>query len=789
MDNNRPRSREKNVTGGGKGVEKKGPGLGTGPVGQSGGYNKNRPSYSSSSAPSGQRSTRGTSIGGGKGKMVMMVLAVIVIFGLKYFTGIDLSSGSFDLSQFGNSLSGTPIYSDDYLSGSGSVGSASMQSVNTNVDARARARYTSIIGKNADIVTIMVYMCGTDLESKSGMATADLKEMLSANLSDNINLLVYTGGCKAWKNNVVSSSKNQIYKVENGNLICLEDNMGSGAMTSSGTLKEFITWCGKNYPANRNMLIFWDHGGGSLSGYGYDEKNANSGSMRLSDIDKALSGAGMKFDFVGFDACLMATLETGLMLSNYADYMIASEETEPGIGWYYTDWLTKLGKDSSMPTLDIGKNIVDDFITTCDKKCYGQKATLSVVDLAELEVTIPDKLKDFSASTTQLIKNDQYKVVSDARSKTKEFSTSKIDQIDFVDFANRLNTTESKALAQALLSSVKYNRTVSGISGANGISIYFPYQKVSKVDSAVSTYNAIGMDSEYARCIKSFAQVEAGGQMSGGGSTSPIPSLSGSGLGSSVSSGDVITDLLNAFLSGRSNIDELDGTNNDFFKDLDLSSTANYLAANQFDASALIWKKDGSQYKICLTEKQWSLIQNVDMNMFFDDGEGYIDLGLDNVFEFDAQGNMIGNTDNTWLAINGQPVAYYHIDTVEEGDHYTITGRVPALLNDQRVNLILVFDTDHPYGFVAGSVTDYRDGQTDTVAKGMSTLNVGDKLQFLCDYYDYNGKYQDSYYLGDPITADQSLTISNVDVQGNTCITYRFTDIYNQHYWTEVLPR
>ena len=35
--NNRPRGREKNVTGTGKGVERKGSGLGTGPVGGSGG--------------------------------------------------------------------------------------------------------------------------------------------------------------------------------------------------------------------------------------------------------------------------------------------------------------------------------------------------------------------------------------------------------------------------------------------------------------------------------------------------------------------------------------------------------------------------------------------------------------------------------------------------------------------------------------------------------------------------------------------------------------------------------
>ena len=126
-------------------------------------------------------------------------------------------------------------------------------------------------------------------------------------------------------------------------------------MTKPDTLTGFIQWCNQNYPANRRELIFWDHGGGSISGYGYDEKNPGSGSMTLSGINQALKNAGVTFDFIGFDACLMATVETALMLDDYADYMIASEETEPGVGWYYTNWLTELSADPSMSTLEIGK--------------------------------------------------------------------------------------------------------------------------------------------------------------------------------------------------------------------------------------------------------------------------------------------------------------------------------------------------------------------------------------------------------------------------------------------------
>ena len=70
----------------------------------------------------------------------------------------------------------------------------------------ARERYTKLVGNGDDQVTVMVYLCGTDLESEYGMATSDLKEMLAADLSDNVNVVVQTGGASKWKNNVVSSS-------------------------------------------------------------------------------------------------------------------------------------------------------------------------------------------------------------------------------------------------------------------------------------------------------------------------------------------------------------------------------------------------------------------------------------------------------------------------------------------------------------------------------------------------------------------------------------------------------
>ncbi|MDE6517491.1 MAG: peptidase C11, partial [Acetatifactor sp.] len=344
-----------------------------------------------------------------------------------------------------------------------------------------------------------------DLESRNGMGTADIQEMLNARFGSNINLLIYTGGCKTWKNNMISSSSNQIWQVKDGTLINLQKDLGSVSMTEPGTLSGYVKWCAENYPASRYELILWDHGGGSVRGYGYDEKFASSGSMSLAGLDSALRDAGVKFDFIGFDACLMATVETALTMSQYADYLIASEETEPGAGWYYTDWLTALGENTSMPTIQVGQNIADSFVDTCARRCQGQLTTLSVTDLAELEHTLPQALAQFSNSTAELIRDQQYQTVSNARNGAREFAqSSKIDQIDLVHLAQNLDTQEGNALTEALLGAVKYNRTSSNMTNAYGLSIYFPYRKTSTVNRAVSTFEEIGMDEAYTRCIRQF---------------------------------------------------------------------------------------------------------------------------------------------------------------------------------------------------------------------------------------------------------------------------------------------
>ena len=785
----RPVSRKKNVTGSGS-VNRRGSGMGGGPVG--GGAH----------IPSGGSSggNRGNLGGGGLGKLIVIALVVLLGGGGGLSALFGGSSGSALTTTSSNTAStiGTMaslLLSNGYTSNAQSGNSSWSSKANTgvldeSVDSEARDKYTTIKGSGKDTITIMVYMCGTDLESRSAMASKDLQEMLSATISDNINLLVYTGGCTSWKNTVVSSTTNQIYQIKNGKMTLLEDKLGDLVMTDPATLSGFIKWSAKNYPADRYDLILWDHGGGSVTGYGYDEKHSSAGAMDLSEINQALTDGGIKYDFVGFDACLMATVETGLMLDAHSDYMIASEETEPGIGWYYTDWLTKLSANTSMATIEIGKNIVDDFISQCGSQCAGQKTTLSVTDLAELSATVPDDLKNFADSTTELIEQKQYQTVSTARSSTREFaSSSKIDQIDLIDFAVKMDSDEGTALADTLKSAVKYNKTSSNMTNAYGLSIYFPYRATGKVDNMVNTYSEIGMDDSYSECIQKFASMAYYGQAAGSSSsasTTPASMLFGStGSSASMDSAEAVMQLLNAFMSASS-------TGKAAFLDrgVDIETAAEYIADNNLDTSDFTWMVNSTgDSVVSLEEDQWEQVQSITLSAFVDDGEGYIDLGQDNVFEWDEDGNLLAPTDRSWLAIDGQIVAYYVFDITGDADDYSITGRVPVMLNDERADLILVFDSENEDGYVAGVTYDYKDGETEAIAKNCTALEEGDTIDFLCDYYSYEGEYTDSYMMGEQMTVSGDMAdmqITNLVVSNDpVIISYVFTDTYGNTFYTE----
>lgn len=87
----------------------------------------------------------------------------------------------------------------------------------------------------------------------------------------------------------ISSERAQRFYVDNHKLYLVEDDIGQPDITEPETLSDFIKFCNENYPADRNILILWDHGGGPVEGFGYDSIVADGDSMTLDEMQTALS--------------------------------------------------------------------------------------------------------------------------------------------------------------------------------------------------------------------------------------------------------------------------------------------------------------------------------------------------------------------------------------------------------------------------------------------------------------------------------------------------------------------
>lgn len=603
--------------------------------------------------------------------------------------------------------------------------------------------------------TVMVYMCGTDLESDYGAATADILEMCAADISDDVNVLLYTGGTERWQNNRISPDTNQIWRIVQDDMVCLEEDIGVRPMTDPSTLADFVSYCGENYPAERNVLILWDHGGGALYGYGIDEITGGD-SMQINEIDKALEKAGVRFDFIGFDACLMATVETACMMDRHADYMIGSEEIEPGSGWYYTGWLNLICKDPSVPVEKIGKTIVDDYIRVCGEENPDDGCTLSMIDLAEMD-HVYDALCAFSSNAKEELDRDNFRVVSRSVSNTRAFGDDSYDTIDLMHFAQNCDIGGSEELIAAVDKAVVYSGNSENIRNSNGMTVYLPYNDVYSFDEMLDIYSDIGLEGEYTEFIRAFANIVAGGQ-SYHGSNTPIEALNGG------YEPDSLPDFSEWYDFSWFDEDYVSGYGEDYEE-------------NSYSGEDLIVEERGDYFALALSDEDWEIINDIQMQLFYDDGEGYIDLGTDNYFDTDDDGALMVDYDGLWFTLMDYIVPLY-ISVTDD----CVEGYIPCELNGEYVNLVVRWD-EEGLGRIEGAIRFYDNGMC---MKGLLPVEDGDEIQLLCDYYTYDGEYDDEYYLGDSFTYDSSAVVDyDSSGEGDYLLYYCLTDIYNNTYYTE----
>lgn len=268
--------------------------------------------------------------------------------------------------------------------------------------------------------TILFYICGSDLESVQQMASNNLRQIIQTEFSaeGKVRMLVFAGGSSEWhlepsclygvssidvKHNQIFEAYGKDYPDENkrGKLVHLRSGItneeGSDPLpiekesaSDPGTLKAFINYGYRTAPAKRYDLILWDHGSGPKGGFAIDDFTDNS-EMKIEQIRDALGDNDVirnqkTFDFVNFDTCLMGSAEVLLCFADYMDYYISSPEIIPSLGQNY-EWLNDLGRAPAMDTYQLGKKIVDYFISFYQpdmEKLEKQKATLAVFDVKKI---------------------------------------------------------------------------------------------------------------------------------------------------------------------------------------------------------------------------------------------------------------------------------------------------------------------------------------------------------------------------------------------------------------------
>ena len=104
------------------------------------------------------------------------------------------------------------------------------------------------------IWTIFIYLCGTDLETDSGMAVDDMDEMASATHSDKVRFIVETGGTDEWSDTNISDEKIQRFIIQNGEISMVKET-ASDNMGKAETLADFLEWGTKEYNSEHMGLI------------------------------------------------------------------------------------------------------------------------------------------------------------------------------------------------------------------------------------------------------------------------------------------------------------------------------------------------------------------------------------------------------------------------------------------------------------------------------------------------------------------------------------------------------
>lgn len=324
--------------------------------------------------------------------------------------------------------------------------------------------------------TVMIYMVGSDLETKYMEAEKDLTD-IQESVRDDMTLLVMTGGAADWSNGIPSEGCH-LYRITRDERILLNDV--DGTMADSRTL-ELLLEAGRETGDELSALILWDHGYGAVEGFGKDEMKEDA-HMSLSAIAGAMKNAGLEehpLSVIGFDACMMSGCETVASLAPFGDLLLASEETENRAGWDYS-FLREITPSTDAKSFShaVMQSFVE-FFTAQNEATPERKVicTLTMTDMRQ-SGTLLKWAEAFFSDLNDLLQEGRYPDISRARENAwaigRELKgATDYDLVDLYSLA-ACSIHLSKA-ATPLMAAIEQCVTVDGNEeNAHGLSVYFP---------------------------------------------------------------------------------------------------------------------------------------------------------------------------------------------------------------------------------------------------------------------------------------------------------------------------
>jgi hypothetical protein len=169
-----------------------------------------------------------------------------------------------------------------------------------------------------------------------------------------------------------------------------QEDLEASMAQDAHPLESFVRWVRAEYPADRQMLVLWGH----AYHLAFNRSPDDPDGLNFPELGSLLArtNKGKKIDIVAFDSCNVGLVEAAYELGATADYLVASQFTDPLPGWPYDTIVTRILTDTDTNHFtdrdgpaDLGRVIVSQFVRTYSG---SNSATMTLMDLRRVNEVV-----------------------------------------------------------------------------------------------------------------------------------------------------------------------------------------------------------------------------------------------------------------------------------------------------------------------------------------------------------------------------------------------------------------